>query len=64
MRRFPCSLFILREINRDLDIYGPDAADFRPERFIEYSNSGAPKIRSDLGGPEGHYTFGFGRRFV
>ncbi|KAE9385564.1 cytochrome P450 [Gymnopus androsaceus JB14] len=50
------------EINRDLDIYGPDAADFRPERFIEYSNSGAPKIRSDLGGPEGHYTFGFGRR--
>ncbi|KAE9402133.1 cytochrome P450 [Gymnopus androsaceus JB14] len=52
----------IQDINRDLETYGPDASEFRPERFIDYSDRCAPKIRDGLGGPEGHYTFGFGRR--
>ncbi|KAJ7484013.1 cytochrome P450 [Mycena galericulata] len=48
-------------INRDPDIYGPDAAEFRPERFLDANGELAP-IKFDTNKEEGHVTFGFGRR--
>ena len=47
-------------LNRDPEIYGPDAAHFNPARFLDANGevtSCAPETRE-----EGHVTYGFGRR--
>ncbi|KAF5370361.1 hypothetical protein D9758_006942 [Tetrapyrgos nigripes] len=43
-------------INRDLQIYGTDATEFRPERHL--TSDGKLKDEKD----EGNFTFGFGKR--
>ncbi|KAJ7447294.1 cytochrome P450 [Mycena galericulata] len=48
-------------INRDPDIYGPDADAFRPERYLDANGELAP-VQFDTNKEEGHVTFGFGRR--
>ncbi|THU96032.1 cytochrome P450 [Dendrothele bispora CBS 962.96] len=48
-------------MNRDVDVYGPDADEFKPERFL-YRKRGQsePWLREVR--EEGHVNFGFGRR--
>jgi len=47
-----------RHLNRDPEIYGPDADRFRPERHLDQQgNLRDPK-------DDGHFTFGFGQRSV
>ncbi|KAF5370351.1 hypothetical protein D9758_006937 [Tetrapyrgos nigripes] len=43
-------------INRDPDVYGADADEFRPERHLNPDG----KLKDETG--EGHFTYGFGRR--
>lgn len=49
-------------MNHEETIYGPDAKDFNPRRFLD--------IKGELRAPipdtkdEGHVTYGFGRRQV
>ncbi|THV01861.1 cytochrome P450 [Dendrothele bispora CBS 962.96] len=43
-------------LNRDPEIYGPDAAQFRPDRHL--NEKGFLKNAND----DGHFTFGFGHR--
>lgn len=48
-------------INRDTDLYGPDAHVFNPNRFLDpASNTLLPPLSDTK--KEGHATFGFGRR--
>lgn len=47
-------------MNRDTDVYGPDAALFKPERHLDENGqlmSITPATKDD-----GHVNFGFGRR--
>jgi len=46
-------------LNRDPEIYGPDAAEFKPERHI-VDGKIAPAVEDTK--DESHFTFGFGRR--
>jgi cytochrome P450 len=50
-----------RALNRDRDIYGPDADEFNPDRHLDEKGRIAP-VAEDI--PLGHVTFGFGRRQV
>ncbi|KAF8997188.1 cytochrome P450 [Cyathus striatus] len=49
-------------MNHDPDIYGPDAEDFRPGRYLDSKTGGLVSIVD--GREEGHASFGFGRRKV
>ncbi|KAJ3976635.1 cytochrome P450 [Lentinula raphanica] len=50
-------------INRDKEIYGPDADEFRPERFLRQSERGLGfELRPEFENEDGHHTYGFGRR--
>lgn len=52
-----------RSMNRDRDIYGPDADQFRPERFLQQSEKGAAFVlRQEYEVDDGHCAYGFGRR--
>ncbi|EIN11994.1 cytochrome P450 [Punctularia strigosozonata HHB-11173 SS5] len=46
-------------MNRDPDVYGPDAAEFRPERHLTEDGK---VVRIPHTKEEGHVTYGFGRR--
>ncbi|KAF9000953.1 hypothetical protein BDQ17DRAFT_1244921 [Cyathus striatus] len=43
-------------MNHDPDVYGPDAGEFKPERYLDSSTT---NMKDD-----GHLSFGFGRRHV
>ncbi|KAH9049792.1 cytochrome P450 [Lactarius deliciosus] len=47
-------------LNRDPEIYGADAADFNPARFLDANGDVAPCPPETK--EEGHVTYGFGRR--
>ncbi|KAH9035789.1 cytochrome P450 [Lactarius pseudohatsudake] len=47
-------------LNRDPEIYGTDAADFNPARFLDANGDVAPSPPETK--EEGHVTYGFGRR--
>ncbi|KAJ4467284.1 cytochrome P450 [Lentinula lateritia] len=53
-------------MNRDKDIYGPDADQFRPERFLQRHDSGTNAqiftLRAEYEKDDGHCAYGFGRR--
>ncbi|KAJ3915046.1 cytochrome P450 [Lentinula edodes] len=53
-------------MNRDKDIYGPDADQFRPERFLQQHDSGMNAqiftLRAEYEKDDGHCVYGFGRR--
>ncbi|KAJ3785301.1 cytochrome P450 [Lentinula aff. detonsa] len=50
-------------MNRDKDIYGPEADQFRPERFLRQSEKGAGyELRDEYENDDGHCAYGFGRR--
>ncbi|KAJ3896443.1 cytochrome P450 [Lentinula edodes] len=53
-------------MNRDKDIYGPDADQFRPERFLQQHDSGMNAqiftLRAEYEKDGGHCAYGFGRR--
>ncbi|KAJ4487213.1 cytochrome P450 [Lentinula edodes] len=53
-------------MNRDKDIYGPDADQFRPERFLQQHDSGMNAqiftLRAEYEKDDGHSAYGFGRR--
>ncbi|KAH7875546.1 cytochrome P450 [Lentinula edodes] len=53
-------------MNRDKDIYGPDADQFRPERFLQQHDSGMNAqiftLRAEYEKDDGHCAYGFGRR--
>lgn len=55
-------LLFHRAINRDPDMWGPDADEFRPERHIGPDGKLAPSHMDTK--EEGHVTFGFGRRYI
>ncbi|KAF5346116.1 hypothetical protein D9758_009952 [Tetrapyrgos nigripes] len=46
----------IRSMNYDSEIYGPDAGDFKPDRFLD--SCGNIKDEND----EGHFSYGFGYR--
>ncbi|KAF5372139.1 hypothetical protein D9758_005076 [Tetrapyrgos nigripes] len=46
-------------LHHDPDIYGPDAAEFRPERHLDEAGQLKDGL---LGLSEGHYSYGFGQR--
>ncbi|VDB83460.1 unnamed protein product [Peniophora sp. CBMAI 1063] len=48
------------EMNRDTDVYGPDAREFRPERHLDEAGCLLPGLPGTK--DENHHTFGFGRR--
>jgi cytochrome P450 len=48
----------MRLINSELDVFGSDAADFNPARYLD----GRRKVRVLDGREDGHMAFGFGRR--
>ena len=68
LRWFLCILRIHsypRSINRDTDVYGPDADEFRPERFLHWSEKeGEFVLRKEYETDDGHCAYGFGRRWV
>jgi cytochrome P450 len=49
--------------NHDRTVYGDDADEFRPERYLDEKNGNGGELTT---GPavnqEGHFTYGFGRR--
>ncbi|KZV75180.1 cytochrome P450 [Peniophora sp. CONT] len=45
------------EMNRDPEIFGADAHQFNPSRYLGERGEASPGTRDD-----GHYSFGFGRR--
>ncbi|KAF5384030.1 hypothetical protein D9757_006947 [Collybiopsis confluens] len=47
-------------MNRDIDVYGPDAHIFKPERHLDIEGNLKPALPGTKN--EGHHTFGFGRR--
>ncbi|ESK84495.1 cytochrome p450 [Moniliophthora roreri MCA 2997] len=47
-------------MNHDVQIYGPDPNEFKPERFLNEDGTHKPSPPDTK--DEGHYTFGFGRR--
>jgi len=47
-----------RSINRDPEVYGEDADDFRPERHLNIDGT----LKDPSG--EGHFTYGFGQRYA
>jgi len=47
-------------LNHDPDVYGPDAADFKPERHLNSAGTLKPSIADTK--DENHVSFGFGRR--
>lgn len=49
-----------RAMNRDKSVYGPDADEFKPERFLNESGQLLPPLKDTH--DEGHVTYGFGRR--
>ncbi|KIK66409.1 hypothetical protein GYMLUDRAFT_239365 [Collybiopsis luxurians FD-317 M1] len=50
-------------INRDTAIYGPDADQFHPERFLKRSpQDGNFVLRKEFELDDGHCAYGFGRR--
>lgn len=49
-----------RAMNRDCDVYGENADDFEPSRYLNAKGSIEPTLVDTKG--EGHVTFGFGRR--
>lgn len=51
-----------RALNRDPEIYGEDAHLFEPSRHLD--KDGQLKVVFAETKDEGHYTFGFGRRYV
>ncbi|GJJ12689.1 hypothetical protein Clacol_006933 [Clathrus columnatus] len=48
-------------LNHDENVYGPDAAAFRPERYLDESGELIPTAGRETK-DEGHTMFGFGRR--
>jgi cytochrome P450 len=48
-------------LNHDQDIYGPDAEDFNPGRFIDEKTGDLKPAIADTK-DEGHVSYGFGRR--
>ena len=48
------------EMNRDTEVYGTDAAEFNPARFLDAQGNMAPGIADTK--EESHLSFGFGRR--
>ncbi|KAI0333185.1 cytochrome P450 [Cubamyces sp. BRFM 1775] len=48
-------------INRDQAIWGPDADDFNPERYMDVRGGKLSSVMTDTK-EEGHVSFGFGRR--
>jgi cytochrome P450 len=48
-------------INRDPDTYGPDAAEFRPDRYIDEDTGKLKDAQANMR-EDGHVSFGFGRR--
>ncbi|KAJ3742404.1 cytochrome P450 [Lentinula detonsa] len=52
-------------MNRDRDVYGPDADQFRPERFLQQLEKGAGyALRQEYEVNDGHCAYGFGRRLA
>lgn len=52
-------------MNRDKDVYGPDADKFHPERFLFQSEKGAEfALRAEYENDDGHCSYGFGRRYI
>ncbi|KAJ4491086.1 cytochrome P450 [Lentinula lateritia] len=50
-------------MNRDKDVYGPDADKFHPERFLFQPEKGAEfALRAEYENDDGHCSYGFGRR--
>ncbi len=49
-----------RALNHDPDVYGPDAAEFRPDRHL--NEAGHLKAAVPDTKDESHVSFGFGRR--
>jgi Cytochrome P450 len=47
-------------MNRDVDVYGPDAELFKPERHLD--ENGQLKSICSATKDDGHVNFGFGRR--
>lgn len=48
------------EMNRDPKVYGDDAAEFNPNRFLDVEGKLRPAIADTK--DESHFSFGFGRR--
>lgn len=46
-------------LNRDTNIWGPDAMEFKPERHLVNHEKG---LSQEEAKEEGHFTYGFGRR--
>jgi len=51
----------MRVLNFDPDVFGPNAAEFDPTRYLD--EKGQIKTALMEGRDEGHMSFGFGRRF-
>jgi hypothetical protein len=45
-------------MNRDREVYGDDVDDFKPERHLDLEGN----LKDPSG--EGHYTYGFGQRYL
>ncbi|KAJ7697080.1 cytochrome P450 [Mycena metata] len=46
-------------LNRDLEVYGPDAAEFDPGRYLDEKGQLKPALADTK---DGHVSYGFGRR--